>query len=97
MEKVIEFLSVGLQVFCQKSKAAQYLFFALKPQGNNRQLVSRLGIAFHDVGFPAATGNGFYFGSSLFRHFFLQKTANIFNIISRNFNRLFNSHRNILA
>ena len=37
MEKVIVFLSVGLQVFCQKLKAAQYPFFVLKPQGNNRQ------------------------------------------------------------
>jgi len=61
-------------------EAASFFCSGISPNSQRkRQLVSRLGIVFHDVGFPSAAGCGFYFGSSLFRHFFLQKTANIFN------------------
>ena len=65
----------------ESTRAATRVFcFGMSSKSHlKRQLVSRLGIFFPDVGFPTAAGNGFYFGSSLFRHFFLQKPANIFN------------------
>ena len=58
--------------------------FGISPKSQRkRQLVSSLGIVFHNVGFPAAAGCRFYFGSSLFRHFFLQKPGNILNFRRR--------------
>lgn len=42
-----------------------------------RQLVSRLGIVFPDVGFPAVAGCRCYIGSSIFGHFFVQKLSDV--------------------
>jgi hypothetical protein len=50
---------------------------------HRRQLVSRLGIVFPDVGFPAIANSRPHFEGSLFSHLFAQKPPDIFNFCGR--------------